>query len=48
MEEVISYLKTKIENPTIKEVFHEWNDRRLELKKISQASHPRFKQVFSE
>lgn len=46
-EEVISYLKSEIENPTISEVFHEWNDRRLELKKISQASHLRFKQVFN-
>lgn len=46
-EVVISYLRAEIENPTISEVFHEWNDRRLELKKISRSSHLRFKQVFN-
>lgn len=45
--EVIQYLKSEIVNPTIEEVFHEWNDRRLELKKISQSSHLRFKQIFN-
>lgn len=46
-DDVIGYLKEQMENPTISEVFHEWNDRRLELKKISQSSHLRFKQVFN-
>lgn len=46
-DDVIEYWKTKQENPTIEEVFHEWNDRRLELKKISQSSHLRFKQIFN-
>ncbi len=46
-DDVISYLKTELENPTIIEVFHEWNDRRLELKKISDATHLRNKQVFN-
>lgn len=46
-DEVIEYWKTKLENPTIEEVFHEWNDRRLELKKISPSSHLRFKQMFN-
>lgn len=46
-DDVIEYLKSEIENPTISEVFHEWNDRRLELKKISQSSHLRFRQVFN-
>ncbi len=45
--DVIEYWKAKQENPTIEEVFHEWNDRRLELKKISQSSHLRFKQIFN-
>ncbi|MCM1161310.1 MAG: hypothetical protein NC412_08810 [Roseburia sp.] len=35
---VIQYWKTEAANPTICEVFKEWNDRRLELKKISNAS----------
>lgn len=46
-DDVIGYLKEQMENPTIEEVFHEWNNRRLELKKISQSSHLRFKQVFN-
>ncbi len=36
---VINYWKTQMENPTINEIFKEWNDRRLELKKISNATH---------
>lgn len=46
-DDVISYLKTELENPTIIEVFHEWNDRRLELKQVSDAAHLRYKQVFN-
>ena len=46
-DDVIAYLKTELENPTITEVFNEWNDRRLELKKISDATHLRNKQVFN-
>ena len=38
---VIRYWKTQEENPKITEVFEEWNDRRLELKKISDATHLR-------
>ena len=30
-DDVIAYLKTELENPTITEVFNEWNDRRLQL-----------------
>ena len=37
--DVIEYWKSEIDNPCISEVFHEWNDRRLELKKISMATH---------
>lgn len=46
-EIVIQYWKTEAENPTIREVFKEWNDRRLELKKISNATHLRNTQVFN-
>lgn len=44
---VVKYWKEQSENPTVKEVFEEWNDRRLELKKISQATHLRNKQIFN-
>lgn len=44
---IIRYWKEQLENPTIEEVFSEWNDRRLELKKISAATHLRNKQVFN-
>lgn len=44
---VIDYWREKEENPTIKEVFTEWNNRKLELKKISDATHLRNKQFFN-
>lgn len=43
---IVSYWKEQMENPTIEEVFEEWNDRRLELKKISPSSHLRYKLEF--
>lgn len=43
---IIDYWKQKSENPTVEEVFIEWNDRRLVLKKISEATHLRNTQVF--
>ncbi len=43
---IIDYWKQKDENPKIKEVFAEWNDRRLELKKICAATHIRNQQYF--
>ena len=45
--EVINFWKSEIENPTIREVFDEWNDRRLDLKKISQSTHLRNRQIFN-
>lgn len=45
--EVMDYWKSEMENPTIEDVFNEWNDRRIKLNKISQASHLRFKQIFN-
>lgn len=44
---VVEYWRAKQENPTVKDVFEEWNDRRLELKKISPSTHLRNKQVFN-
>lgn len=46
-DDVIEYWRTQAENPTIKEVFEEWNDRRLMLDKISNATHLRNKQIFN-
>ena len=43
---IVSYYRQKSENPTIDEVFAEWNDRRLELQKISPATHARNKQFY--
>lgn len=43
---VLDYWKQQIENPTIQDVFEEWNNRKLELKKISQPTHLRNKQTF--
>lgn len=45
--DVIEYWKSELENPTIREVFEEWNNRRLELQKISSATHLRNAQVFN-
>ena len=44
---VVDYWKVQIENPTIEDVFNEWNDRRLSLKKISPGSHLRYIQTFN-
>jgi len=44
---IVAYQEELIDNPTIEEVFNEWNDYRLELKKIEKSSHTRMKQVFS-
>lgn len=38
---VIGQIKEKEINPTIADVFHEWNDRRLELKKICKSTYDR-------
>lgn len=38
---VVSYLREAEENPTVDEVFEEWNDRRLQLNKIGNATHQR-------
>lgn len=44
---VIEYWKREEENPTIKEVFDEWNDRKLKLEQISKATHLRNSQIFN-
>lgn len=44
---IVAYWREQDENPTLEEVFNEYNDRRLELKKISAATHTREKQYFA-
>lgn len=47
IEDVIcNYQLSLIENPTLEEIFTEWNDRRRDLKKITKSSHSRMKQTF--
>lgn len=43
---VVIYWDKAINSPTIKDIFYEWNDYRLELNKISKSSHTRLEQVF--
>lgn len=43
---VIEYWKREEVNPTVEDVFKEWNDRRLELQKISASTHHRIQQCF--
>ncbi len=43
---VIAQLKEEEENPTIADVFHEWNERRLELKKIAKSTYDRDESCF--
>lgn len=44
---IIAYQKDLQSNPTIEEIFNEWNDYRLELKKIAKSSHTRMRQTFN-
>ena len=43
---IVNYWKDAEENPTIEELFYEWNDLRLERKKIEKASHSRYAQCY--
>ena len=43
---VITYWRSELENPTLEEVFREWNDRRLELNKIAKATYTRNCEIF--
>ena len=40
-DEVIYFIRQEEENPTVDDIFCEWNDRRLQLKKIGPATHQR-------
>lgn len=43
---ILEYLAQFEDNPTLQELFTEWNDRRLQLKKIAKSSHTRHIQCF--
>ncbi len=43
---VVEYWKAQMQNPTIQEVFDEWNDRRLSLQKIAKSTHMRNQVIF--
>lgn len=45
---VIEYYQQELENPTIKEVFDEWNDRRLRNEQIKPSTHMRNQQLFNQ
>lgn len=44
---VAEFWKEKDDNPTVRMIFNEWNDRRLELNKISGATHYRNETCFN-
>ena len=42
-DEVIGYLKSELENPTVKDVFDEWINRKLEMGEVSNPTYERYK-----
>ena len=47
-EAIIEFWENFADGITVEDLFHEWNDKRLELKKISPNSHLRNEQVFNK
>ena len=43
---VIKYQESIMSNPTIEELFDEWNDHRRDIGRIAKSSHTRLRQVF--
>lgn len=43
---IIEYLLKEQENPSIKDVFEEWIERKLSLRKISNSTYDRYKRLF--
>ena len=43
---IIEFWEDQGKNPTFQEIFDEWNDRRRDLGKISDATHERYRQTF--
>jgi len=44
---IVEFWKSKMENPTLDEVFAEWNDWRLAQNKIAPATHSRNRQCYN-
>ena len=44
---IVDYWKEEIENPTVREVFSEWNDRRLARRQIKPSTHLINTQIFN-
>jgi len=42
-DEAIEYLKSELENPTIRDVFDEWINRKLEMGEVSTPTYERYK-----
>ena len=47
-EVIVGNWKEKEENPTIKEIFNEWLDKKLERKEISKSTFDRYKQQYNQ
>lgn len=45
-DEIIKYQEAIMSNPTIEELFTEWNDHRRDIGRIAKSSHTRLQQVF--
>lgn len=45
-DEIIKYQETIMSNPTIEELFTEWNDHRRDIGRIAKSSHTRLRQVY--
>lgn len=43
---IVEYQRTLRDNPTIDDIFTDWNDHRLALRKITKSSHTRFKEIY--
>ena len=43
---IIKYQESVMSNPTIEELFNEWNDHRRDIGRIAKSSHTRLRQVF--
>ena len=43
---IVEYWQEQEENPTIKEVFYEWLNRRLQLNTIKKSTYDRYKQTY--
>ncbi len=45
-EELLSKHPYKIESPTVKDIFDEWIEKRLEHEGIEKSTHSRYRRIF--